>query len=68
MICDGFVKFIPKDVDEDGIFEIECLQLYYLNWHRDFAGYAKSILKFNNEEQQFDVIQAEFSSEFKTGD
>ena len=68
MICDGFLRFAPKDIDEDGIFEIECLQLYYLNWHRDFAGYAKSILKFNNEDQQFEVIQAEFSSEFKTGD
>lgn len=61
MICDGFLRFAPKDIDEDGIFEIECLQLCYLDW---LPGYAKSVLKYNNEEQQFEVIQAEYFLEF----
>lgn len=56
----SFLKFSPKDVDGDGVFEMECVQLLYFDKHRNFVGYARSIMKFNTETQQFDVIQAEY--------
>ena len=58
--CDSFYEFIPKDVDNDGVYEIVCLQYVSLYGHSDHIGDAKSILKFNKKTQQFEVIKAEF--------
>jgi len=58
--CDSFWGFIPEDVDGDGIFEIACQQYVSLTTHADGIGTAKSILKFNPQTQEFEVVQAEF--------
>lgn len=55
-----FTKFIPEDIDGDGIFEIVCSQYASLGYHNEGIGKAKSILKFNSTLQTFEVIQAEF--------
>lgn len=60
ILCDSFMEFTPKDIDGDGVFEIECLQYVSLDGHADGIGYAKSALKLNTETQKFEVIQAEF--------
>lgn len=60
ILCDSFFEFIPEDVDDDGIFEIICLQYTSLNSHPDYIGDAKSILKFNSYIQKFEVIESDF--------
>ena len=60
--CDSFMKFYPEDADGDGSFEIVCLQYVSLDSHPDYIGDAKSILKFNPQTQEFEVIQTEFIS------
>ena len=47
-----------KDVDGDGISEIICKQYSYYSYHNDYAGTACSVLKFNNQTQAFEVIDA----------
>ena len=59
-IYSSFLKFAPKDFDGDGFFEIECIQVLYFDWHRNFAGYARVVMKFNKETQQFDVVQSKY--------
>lgn len=61
--CDGFLSFTPKDVDDDDVFEIECLQYVSLLSHVDGIGYAKSVLKYNANEAKFEVVRAEFITE-----
>lgn len=55
---DPFYVFEPKDVDSDGISEIICKQYTYYSMHADYAGTACSVLKFNNQAQAFEVIDA----------
>ena len=55
---DPFFVFEPKDVDGDGISEIICKQYSYYSYHNDYAGTACSVLKFNNQTQAFEVIDA----------
>jgi len=56
----GFYTFEPKDIDDDGVYEIVCEQRGELNNVIDHIGYAKSVLKFNPKTQKFKVIKAEF--------
>lgn len=57
---DSFYEFIPVDIDNDGIYEISCRQYVSLIGHSDGLGYVKTILKYNNDSKQFDIISAEF--------
>ncbi len=61
--CDSFYEFIPKDIDNDSIYEIVCKQYVSLDGHADGIGYTRSVLKFNAETEQFVIIEAEFSAE-----
>lgn len=58
IIMDPFYVFEPEDVDNDGISEIICKQ--YTSWqsHADYTGTACSVLKFNNQKQVFEVVDA----------
>lgn len=58
--CDSFNKFVPNDVDGDGIYEIVCMQYVFLADHSDYIGDAKTVLKYNTKQQTFEVAQAEF--------
>lgn len=62
IICDSFMEFSPKDVDNDDIFEIVCSQYVSLYGHADGIGYAKSVLKFDTSQQKFIVINAKFDT------
>lgn len=55
---DPFFVFEPKDMDDDGICEILCKQYTSCIDHADYTGTACSVLKFNNKEQTFEVINA----------
>ena len=55
---DSFYVFEPKDIDGDGISEIQCKQYTSYFGHADYMGSACSVLKFNKEAQTFEVIDA----------
>ena len=57
---DPFYFFEAKDTDADGISEILCKQYAFILDHADHTGTACSVLKFNTEKQQFEVIDAWF--------
>ena len=61
ILCDSFYSFEPIDIDQDGIFEISCIQYVSLNDHSDYIGDAQCILKYNPIEKQFKVVQSDFS-------
>lgn len=61
--CDSFYEFQPKDHDEDGIFEIDCLQYASLLTHGDGIGEARSVLKYNEKTREMEVIESSFSFE-----
>ena len=60
VLFDSFREFTPADVDGDGTFELVCFQYSSLYGHSDYIGDAKSILKFNSDTKNFEVIEAEF--------
>ncbi len=55
---DPFYVFEPTDVDNDGVSEILCKQYTSYYGHADYTGTACSVLKFNNQTQVFEVINA----------
>ncbi len=57
---DSFREFVPEDIDDDGTYEISCLQYSSLCGHADYIGDARSYLKYNNDSKQFEVIKADF--------
>lgn len=57
---DSFYSFSPIDVDKDGVFEIKVCQYVSLNGHSDGIGTAVSVLKYNSDTQEFEVIENEF--------
>lgn len=61
--CDSFFTFAPKDIDQDGVFEIECMQYVSLFSHADGIGYAKSILSYNQNTGVFQIVEADFVDE-----
>lgn len=63
ILCDSFKAFYPIDVDEDGVFEISCIQYVSLNSHSDYIGDAETVIKFNPESKQFEVIKSAFVQE-----
>ena len=62
--CDSFISFEPNDVDEDGVFEIIGTQYMFVFNHAGGIGYGKTVLKYNAQNSQFEVIKAEFSTEY----
>lgn len=60
LCVDSFYEFKPIDIDNDGIYEISCRQYVSLIGHSDGLGDAKTILKYNNDSKQFDIIRTEF--------
>lgn len=60
ILVDSFFEFIPKDIDNDGVYEIVCCQYVSLIDHSDHLGNAKTILKYNNKTSLFEIIDAEF--------
>lgn len=58
--CDSFREFFPDDIDNDGIYEMVCVQYVSLCGHSDYVGDAKSVLRMNKNTQKFEVIAAEF--------
>ncbi|MBO4468246.1 MAG: hypothetical protein J5766_02985, partial [Clostridia bacterium] len=60
ILCDSFREFVPEDIDNDGIFEIVCLQYVSLYGHSDYIGDAKSVLKFDFNKKEFIITEAEF--------
>lgn len=61
ILCDSFSSFEPQDIDHDGVFEIRCTQYVSLYGHADYIGDAHSVLKYNQKNKQFEVIEASFS-------
>ena len=55
---DPFYVFEPQDADNDGISEILCKQYTSYHSHADYTGTACSVLKFNPQTQEFEVIDA----------
>lgn len=60
LMVDGFYKFIPKDEDGDGVYEIHCYQYTSLIGHSNGIGTAISVLKYNNDSGKFEVVEADF--------
>lgn len=63
LMIDTFYKFEPYDIDNDGAYEIKCCQYTSLYGHSDFIGTAVSFLKYNKEEDSFDIYEAFFEEE-----
>ena len=61
--CDSFFEFQPKDLNGDGVYEIECLQYVSLLGHADGVGYAKSILKYSEKKKDFFIVESCFLTE-----
>lgn len=57
---DSFMEFSPEDIDGDGISEIACAQFTAMDSHAEYVGDAISYLKYNTENQQFEVVKADF--------
>lgn len=60
---DSFYQFSPIDIDQDGIYEILCRQYVCITDHADGLGTAKTILKYNNEINQFEIYSTEFEND-----
>lgn len=60
--CDSFYRFYPKDVDDDGVYEIVAVQYVSLYGHSDGIGFAESVLRYNTATKQFDVVDTRFTN------
>ena len=60
LMLDCYNRFVPWDVDEDGVCEIICRQYAYLIGHADGIGMGEIILKYNTTTASFEIIQADF--------
>lgn len=63
LMLDTFYKFEPYDIDNDGVYEIKVCQYTSLYGHTDFIGTAVSFLKYNEEENSFEICEAFFEEE-----
>ncbi len=57
---DSFYFFEPMDIDNDGVFEIMCKQYTSLYSHVDHIGDAQTIIKYDESEKTFKIIDTEF--------
>ena len=60
LMLDSYNRFVPWDVDEDGVCEIICRQYASLIGHADGIGMGEIILKYNTTMASFEIIQADF--------
>ncbi len=60
--CDSFFEFSLKNVDADEALEIVGVQYASLMGHAGAIGYANSVLKYNKNTNQFEVIESSFST------
>lgn len=60
IMVDSFYEFVPKDTDEDGVFEIFCRQYVSLIGHSDGIGCTKIVLKYNVTTAEFEIFDASF--------
>ncbi len=60
VLIDNFREFIPEDIDGDGVYEIACLQYLSIGGHSNYIGDAECFLKYNVQENDFEVVKAEF--------
>lgn len=65
VLSDTFREFIPKDIDGDGVYEIACLQYLSIVGHSNYIGDAKCFLKYNTQENKFEIVKAEFIPKIK---
>lgn len=59
---DPFYEVLPIDFDNDGVYEILCRQYVCLCWHNDGLGTATTILKYDNDADDFNVIDSKFEN------
>lgn len=59
-MIDSYFEFEPIDVDGDGIYEIKCKQYTSLYSHADYIGDAEIIIRYNNDKEIFEIIDAVF--------
>ena len=62
LYVDSFYEFIPEDVDSDGVYEIVGKQYTWIQFHADYIGSAVTVLKYNNEAETFEVVDAWFET------
>ncbi|MBR4762365.1 MAG: hypothetical protein IK086_06990 [Clostridia bacterium] len=60
IMIDGFREFMIQDVNSDYNYEIVCLQYASLHDYSDQIGDVKSVLKYNADNKEFEVIESEF--------
>ncbi len=59
-VDETYCVFEPKDVDDDGFYEISCSQYTSLGAHSSCIGYAHTTLKYNKDSKQFEITDADF--------
>lgn len=57
---DCFYKFVPKDINHDGVCEIVCTSYTHLYGHADGIGDSECTLRYNKDSGEFEVIDARF--------
>lgn len=57
---DSFYEFKPKDIDNDGVYELICKQYTSLYNHSDYIGTAKSVLKYDKDYNFMRVVDSSF--------
>lgn len=60
LVLDSYNRFVPWDVDDDGVCEIICHQYASLIGHADGIGIGKTVLKYNPDKASFEIVQASF--------
>lgn len=60
IMVDSFYEFSPINIDNDESYEVLCKQYVSLIGHADGLGHAKTILKYNKNSKQFEIIDTEF--------
>ncbi len=60
ILVDSFYGFSPVDFDGDGIMEIACRQYVSLIGHSNGIGWAKTILKYNQDSSAFEIVDTKF--------
>ena len=57
---DSFYSFVPTDIDNDGVYEIEGVQYSCVFWHSNYIGDIKTVLEYDSTTNSFVVIDGSF--------
>lgn len=60
IMVDSFSEFTVCDTDGNGVNEIVCTQVVSLISHTNVIGHAKTILKYNTEKSELEIVDARF--------